>query len=250
MTDISLILEKELESRKKINSAYSLRSFAKFLEVSPATLSQVMSSKRTLGRKSEEKILSKLGIKSEGSRYSDYVRSTKTKAEEQRTPSLKLEEDVFQLISNWQYFAILSLSELKDSKADPRWIARKLNIKVEEANKAIKRLERLQIIEILPDNSFKQIAPPLTTHEDIPSEAIRNFHRSVLGLAQIRLEEVPVEEREFRSVTIAGNSKRIKKAKKLIKELKELITDCMETGKTDEVYQLNIQLFPLSKGEK
>lgn len=236
MTNMSQLLDSELQKRQDLNPSYSLRAFAKYLEVSPATLSQVISGKRELGRKGQEKILSKLDIKEASNKNS-------TKKVESK---LKLEEDIFELIAKWHYFAILGLSKVKGAKADPQWIAHKLGITIGEANKAIVRLERLGIIEISKDKSFTQISPTLTTKDEVPSAAIREYHQSILKMAQFKIEQVPVEEREYRSITFAGNSKQIKKAKKIIQELKDLVSESMEKGDCDQVYQFSVQLFPLS----
>ncbi|MCF8059967.1 MAG: DUF4423 domain-containing protein [Bacteriovoracaceae bacterium] len=238
MNDMGHILKTELEARQELNSAYSLRSFARFLETSPATVSQVISGKRHLGRKSQEKMLEKLGFQ-----YS----STPNKRVQK--DQIKLEEDLFELIGHWYYFAILSLANLKGSKADPRWIASQLNISPEESNQAINRLERLGIIEINKDKSYRQISPPLKTTDEVPSMAIRNYHKSVLKMAQLKIDEVPVEKREYRALTISGNSKKLKRAKEIIRELKDLVSDTLETGPSDTVYQLSIQLFPLVEKE-
>lgn len=240
MSSMPEILQSELAKRKELNPSYSLRAFAKFLDISPATLSQVISEKRHLGRKGQEKILDKLGI----------VSSNELSLPEVEKPKLKLEEDIFEMIAKWHYFAILSLSEVKGAKADPRWIGSRLGISAEDANRAISRLERLGIIEIYGDNSFRQVSPPITTTDEVPSVAIQKFHQGLLSMAQLRIEQVPVEEREYRSLTFAGNSKKIKKAKKLIKQLKDLVSETMESGTKDNVYQFSVQLFPLTRGEE
>jgi uncharacterized protein (TIGR02147 family) len=242
MTEIAEILRSELKARQELNSAYSLRSFARFLDISPATVSQVISEKRSLGRKSQERVLNKLGYKGES-----FLNELPRK--QPKTSSVKLEDDIFELIGKWYYFAILSLSEVEGSRADSRWIASRLGITVTEANSAMTRLSRLKIIEIRDDGSFYQSSPAIVTSDEVPSSAIQEYHKSILKLAQLKIEQVPVDKREFRSVTIAGNSKKIKKAKKIIKELKDMVVDSLETGSRDEVYQLSIQLFPLKKSE-
>ncbi len=237
MVVIEEILKSELDERKALNEAYSLRSFARFLGISPTTLSQVISGKRSLGRNTQDKVLLKLGYQNKSSRALNVSKKEKK--------TVMLEEDVFELIGNWHYFAILSLGEIKGSKADPRWIAKRIGITVPQANHAMTRLSRLKIIEIGDDGSFFQVAASLVTSDEVPSAAIQEYHKSTLKLAQSKIEELSVEEREFRCVTIAGNSKKIKKAKEIIKELKDMVVDSLETGTRDEVYQLSIQLFPL-----
>jgi uncharacterized protein (TIGR02147 family) len=240
MRQIDQILKKELEKRQKNNPAYSLRSFAKFLEISPAALSQLMSGKRGISVKRLSKVIEKLSLPP-----SELKSLIKTK--EDRVSSV-LKEDEFKLISEWYHFGILSLGELKKCKVDPRWIAKRLNIPVGTANEALQRLERMRIIQI-KEGRFKQISPPLKTTSDVPSSTIRAYHKSILGLAQNKIETVDVKEREYSALTMAINTKNLPKAKKLTEEFKEEMLQLLEHGSLDEVYQLSIQLFPLSVKE-
>ncbi len=240
MRQIDQILKGELEKRQKNNSAYSLRSFAKFLEISPAALSQLMSGKRGISVKRLSKIIEKLSLPP-----SELKSLIRTKGKRNTTI---LKEDEFKLISEWYHFGILSLGELKTCKSDPRWIAKRLNIPVGTANEVLQRLERMGIIQV-KDGRFKQITPPLKTTSDIPSSTIRAYHKSILGLAQNKIETVDVKEREYSALTMAINTKNLQKAKKLTDEYKEEMLQLLEQGTLDEVYQLSIQLFPLSVKE-
>ncbi len=234
---INTLLKKELEKRQRNNPAYSLRAFATFLEISPAALSQMISGKRGVSSKRFEQVIERLGLPMTELR--PLIKSDKVRGES------VLKDDEFKLISEWYHFAILSLGELKSCRADSRWIARRLNIPMGTANEALVRLERMGIIAI-KDGRFKQTTLPLTTTTDVPSGTIRQYHKSILGLAQNKIESTPVELREFSALTMAINTKNILKAKKLVKEFKEDMLELLETGTKDEVYQLGIQLFPLT----
>jgi uncharacterized protein (TIGR02147 family) len=240
MTELQLLLRRELARRQEINPAFSLRAFAKFLGLSPASLSQMMSGKRGVSVKRLEAIVLKLDLPATD------VRGLL------RTPKKKnvriLQEDEFRVISEWYHFAILSLGQLKYCRSDPRWISRRLNIPMGVANEALQRLERLGIIEI-KDGSFSQIAPPIRTTSQVPSATIRNYHRSILGLAQTKLETIDIELREFNSLTLAINTKNIPKARKLMAEFQQELQETLEKGQLDEIYQFSYQLFPLSNQE-
>lgn len=241
MDYLSQILKIELERRQSNNQAYSLRAFSRFLGISPATLSQSISGKRNLSTKKMTAVLKKLGYSPK-----ELLDIAVTDENEKTIHSQKLElrDDEFKLISDWVYFAILSLGELPEAKSDPRWIARKLHIKVELVNVALTRLSKMGIIEI-KNGRYKQIAPPLKTTSDIPSEAIKNYHRGILDLAKNKLDEVTVEERDYASITMAINSKHLKKAKEITKKYKRDMMKLLEHGRKDRVYQLSLQLFPL-----
>lgn len=244
MNSIASTLRQELDKRIERNPSFSLRAFAKMLEVSPATLSQVIASKRNLSMNKASSILLKLGY-SPSEQLSLMV---DLKKDEKEFSRVQISEDKFKLISEWYYLAILSLGEMPHAKADPRWIAKRLNINVADANIALQRLERLNIIEI-QDGFYKQIHPPFKTADDIPSAAIKNYHTNILNLAIHKLETVDVKEREYTSVTMAINSRNLSKAKDITRKYKKELSTLLETGKADRVYHLAIQLFPLDTEE-
>ncbi len=244
MNSLSAVLRHELDKRVKRNPSFSLRAFANFLEISPATLSQVISKKRSVSMKTGAHILHKLGYSP--SEQLNLIASID--ASEAEIEKVQISEDKFQLISEWHYLAILSLGELPDAKADPRWVAKRLSITAAIANKALQRLERLNII-VIKDGRFKQIHPPFKTADDIPSAAIRNYHTNILNLAAEKLETVDVNEREFSSVTMAINSKNLLKAKEITRKYKKDMSKLLESGKADRVYHLAIQLFPMDLKE-
>lgn len=240
MNSISLVLRHELDKRMKRNPSFSLRAFAKFLEISPTTLSQVISNKRNLSMKTGSDILQRLGF-SPNEQLNLIANFESNIIDIKNT---QISEDKFQLISDWFYLAILSLGELPNTKADPRWIAKRLNITQAMANTALQRLERLNIIKI-KNGSFKQIHPPFKTSDDIPSAAIRSYHTNILNLAIEKLETVDVKNREYSSVTMAINSKNLSRAKEMTRKYKKEMSKLLETGKVDKVYHLAIQLFPM-----
>lgn len=244
MNSMATVLKHELDKRIKRNPAFSLRAFAKLLDISPTTLSQVISNKRNMSMKTGSNILHRLGYSP--TEQLNLIAMTETEVSENK--NIQITEDKFQLISEWYYLAILSLGEIAHAKADPRWIAKRLNISLALANEALQRLERLNIIEI-KDGTYKQIHPPFKTSDDIPSAAIRNYHTNILNLAIEKLETIDVQKREYSSVTMAINSKNLKKAKDLTRKYKSEISKLLETGKADRVYHLAIQLFPLDTEE-
>ncbi|MCB0367697.1 MAG: TIGR02147 family protein, partial [Bdellovibrionales bacterium] len=222
-----------------------LRSFAAYLGVSPATLSQIISGKRGVSFKRLNMIMEKLGLTPK--EQSRALRAIKRKKQENQKTTV-LREDQFRLISDWHHYAILSLGELDDNQADPRWIAQRLNIKVDEANEAIARLQRMGIIQI-SEGRFRQVADPLNTTSDIPSSSIRRYHKGILGLAQNRIDHIPVDRRHFTSITMAVNTSNLEEAKRITQEYKDDMANLLEEGSLDDVYQLSIQLFPLTVKE-
>lgn len=243
------VLQNELLLRKKRNPHFSLRAFAKWLNISPAQLSQMLTGKRTITVKTLKKITDRLDYSP--IERTDIMLKLTASENEAGADSQKMQmlEDQFQIISDWYHFAILSLTKIKGASPDPRWIASRLGISVEDAQQALARLQRLGVIELKP--KFRQICDPIEVISDVPSAAIRKYHKEALGLAQEKLETVPLNKRNFESITIPVNSKQIGFLKKQMDHLINLAlkqsNEDVQKNNSDEVYQLNIQLFPLTK---
>jgi len=232
----------EFKSRQKRNPQYSLRAFAKSLEMSPAQLSQILSGKRNLTVKAIHRLSSKLSLSP--LEKENFLRSWSSQTQTIEVQQKRiLQDDEFKLISDWYHFAILSLAQIRNSCTQPSWIAERLGITVAQAKEAVLRLQRLGILGPGPD--LEQISPPLSVVSEIPSEAIRSYHRKILNRAQEQLEAVPVEERDFSALTVPVSKKNIGRYRSLIEKFQEDLSKLARPSSDDEIYMFSCQLFPL-----
>ena len=89
--------------------------------------------------------------------------------------------------------------------------------------------------------------PALHTQNEIADSAIRSYHEQKLDQAKRRLADTPVNDREFQSLTLLVNRDDLPHFKN---KIRRFIQDCeREIGakKVDQLYQFQIQLFPLSE---
>lgn len=244
----NLILLDLLEKRRMKYPSYSLRRFAKASGLSPATVCKLMSGKRPVTYKSAVKISEGLSLLPDKKR--ELIQSIKRSkehllgdAEEQETE--KIEIDNFKLISDWYHYAILTLIGLKNHKGDPEWIAKRLNITKKQATDAIKRLLKLGLIA-KKGQKFIRITKPLVTSNDVSSSALRKHHTQNLRRAEKALEEIPVEWREFGSMTLTMDPKQLPKAKQVSRQFRQRMATLCEKGDPKMVYTLCTQLFPVN----
>jgi uncharacterized protein (TIGR02147 family) len=242
----------ELTRRQKNNPRYSLRAFARQLGFSPAHLSNLMSGRRKVTPKTLKTLVRQLAVEpSKKSQFFDQVldlpsRSTETENQSRRL----LQEDEFQLIAEWHHLAILSLGNVRNNSRDPVWIARRLGLEIPKVREAWRRLERLDLIEN-NGNGFRQKGKSLRTQTDVPSQAIRVHHRDLLQLAQQKLDEVSVEDRDFRAISFAFSKSEMPEAKKLLEEFHYRFANELEGGDAkNEVYNLSLAFFPMTRLEK
>lgn len=241
------ILASEFKKRKDNNPNFSLRSFARWLGISPAQLSQMITGKRNISLKTLAKINNRLDLSplEKKSVLNSLLESKKHNTRIEDTKTLLMKEDQFRIIADWYHFAILALTKINNAKADPRWISRRLGISVSEANQAVIRLVRLGLLQT--KEAFKQVSDPISVGSNVPSEAIRKYHKQNLSLAIEKIETIPNNLREFQSISIPVNLDSLKKYKVLIDQFLEEISQTSNKESGSEIYNLNVQFFPITK---
>lgn len=252
-------LKDELSRRTKSNSRYSLRSFARNLGVSPGALSEVLRGQRPLSLKVVPRIAKAIGLNAtEGRHLLQLVQKAKALKNKdvadlenhvQTRDEHALSEEVFNLISEWHHFAILSLTEVDGFQWNAVWIARRLGISRLQAQMAMDLLLRLQLIEKRAGTYQGRNSSILST-QDIPSQAIRAYHRKMLEMAIEALDTQAVENREISGSGFALDPAHLPLLKKEIAQFQDRLIAKYSKGKKSEVYFLEMALFKLTQENK
>jgi DNA-binding Lrp family transcriptional regulator len=248
-SDFRAFLQSELTRRLKANPRYSLRAFAKALQVDHSTLAKILAGKRPLGRIAMRRLGTKLGLsEAEVSLFA----TASSGAEDTDFQQLSL--DSFSVISDWHHFAILELLRTDDFRADEKWIAQALGIPKPEATAAVQRLKRLGLIQQEPSTGkwFQPADGKATTlGNPFTARAFRNLQKQILEKAVVALEETPIEERDQTSMTIAVDVSKMPEAKERITGFRRELSKFLSRGdRRDEVYHLSISLYPVTRIKK
>lgn len=242
-------LRKEFVRRYKKNPAYSIRSFAKHLGVDQSMLSKVMNGHKQPSVNIIEKIAPKLGIMPS---QMPYILQANVRPS---SPDYwQLADDEVSLLSNWSHFAILELIKTKDFRLEKKYIARRLGLHSEEVADALNRLERMNFIEI--NHNRIEIKKPNTNWSNTSSTTVarQDLQKSLLTKAMEAIEEVPYESRLNGSLTVSIRSSRLpefrQKLTQIRSELDAFFQPNEDESEFDEVYQLNMSFFPLTKKDK
>ncbi len=116
--DFKDLLRYQLVERCKSNPRYSMRAFAKFLDIEPSALSKIMNGKRALTKSMLLKLGARLGLSS-GS-LNDFLAKEFLLQSEQDSVDRdfkQLQQDQYALVSNWHHYAILELTRTKSFEA-------------------------------------------------------------------------------------------------------------------------------------
>lgn len=244
-----LWLQSELMQRCKRNSQYSLRSFATLLEMDASSVSQIIAGKRKASNKVINHICDKLSAPQDlRQSFMELAqkKTSKTQSKEEHNYRI-VAEDVFAYISNWYHYAILELTFVDGFENNPAWIARMLSLTTTEVKMAIERLIRLNLLSdengrLTKTNKFiTNFAPGQT------SAAHKELQKQVIQMGLDAMENVPQLEKDITSMTMAIDVDKLPEAKKLITKFRRELCEFLEDGHQTRVYQLGLQLYPISK---
>lgn len=248
------ILNEHLAARQRRNPGYSLRAYSRDLKVHPGTLSSVLNGKRTLPVKLAPKIAERLGltprVKQQFFRAIEQSRShLTTLLTETTSKTFELDDTHYHILAEWEHYAVLTLMDLKTFKSDVAWIAKRLNISPARVKVVLQRLEEAKLIARNSKDELSPVHMRLATNDSVASAALRAAHGEELDLAKKALAEIPRELRDFTSATMNLHPKHLPSAKEAIKRFRRELTELVEGDDATDVFQLCIQLFPLTDVE-
>lgn len=239
------LLQSEFEMIKSRNSAYSLRSYAKKLGINSGVLSQIFNGKRRVSSKFVNKIIDSLDL--DPVQKDDLqVRFTAAKNfTYEKIIDQSLTMDQFNLVADGTHFAVKALIRTQGFKYDIEWMAYKLRKSQKEIREAIERLLKLNMI-VEVDGTLKSTGISFNSPDEIASTSIKRHHTQALEEAKESLYRDDVEIRDFTTLTMSIDTRKMKEAKALIRKFRKDMTSLMTGVNTDAVYKFGIQLYPLT----
>ena len=265
-TDYRSFLLTSFQQVKNKNSSWSYEAWARKLSLGDnSSLLKIINGQRDAGPKIRKKLIEYYKFQDDEKEYfEDLIQLSKVSGDSRLSLAIMdkmkkvspykefklIDEKTFSLVSRWWYFAIRQMVKLKGYQHDSNWIAKKLLCKVTptEVKNAIETLHKLQLISIdQKTNNVNFVENQIRTTDDLTSEAIKQHHEGMLDNAKKSLRITNVEEREIRAQSLVIRKEDLPKAKEFIRECLNKFTDKFEVENGDEVYQMQVQLFPLTK---
>ena len=123
-TFVQKILQKHLIRSQAKNPTYSIRSFARRLEISPSALSEILNGKRKISLQMAKRLLLKTSANAKEMEQALRLFKGSSKTEEKETNGFEeISLQQFNIIADWYHFAILSLAETDDFRDEPEWLS-------------------------------------------------------------------------------------------------------------------------------
>ncbi|MGE3757115.1 MAG: DUF4423 domain-containing protein [Pseudobdellovibrionaceae bacterium] len=245
-------LKEDFSRRTRTNPAFSLRAYAKYLGLHPSTLSQVLLGNRPLPQKTVSAVLMRLRLNArERTLFKESLEFKKTKLDQipihTEDRRYLLDETYFQIIAEWEHYAVLTLFDCKEFEATQEDIQSRLNISKSRAEVVLANLLKYGLIMQDKNGKIVKAYPSVRTTEDVASQALQASHFDTLELGKRKLEEVSVELRDFSSMMVAVDSAKLPETKQIIREFRRKMMALLKDGRKSEVYQLAIQFYPITK---
>lgn len=244
-------LQKYFERKKKSAPGFSIRSLARRLDVSPSFLSRVMTGKKPIPESLLPRLANALDVEPDL-----FAPNTPSSAPKKSEGLAAFEDwsvaqgDHLQVLRNWFYLPIMELTTLKNFGGTAEEIALRLKISQATADIALRELMAIGLITC-EDGRYRKTSRKIKFASAKSTHLIRRFHHEMLEKAQEELRTATSDDafqkRLITGLTVTASPEALQAAqKKLADCLVEIANDLTKNPGT-EVYQLGVQLFPLSK---
>lgn len=267
-TDYRTFLVNYAQKQKNTNKKWTYGVWAKRLGLnSTSSITKVIQGDRSPGKEMTEKMIQYFSFsKDEGEYFKDLIRLQKVKKDPRMAVLIMekmgkehpdknvrfLDHADFSVISNWYCLAIREMTRLEEFVADPNWISRQFQIPVSavDVSKALDNLLSIGLLKRKKNGDLVIGEGRVQTSDDMVSEAVKRYHESMLDNAKRAVRDVPVDERELTGSSIIISPSNIPKAKELIRQFRSKFNKIMEETSGGQVYQFQMQFFPLTRKVK
>ena len=162
-----------------------------------------------------------------------------------------MEGDLFEFYDSWQNPVVRELAPLMPG-ATPGEMAKMCypEVSAAEVQKSLNFLMKAGLLKKAGDDAFVLAETSIRGTPDATRLALRGMHREMSKLATPAID-LPVEERHFSGVTMGLSRESFNKIENVLDECRrKIVAIAAEDKDIDQVYRLNLQLFPLTKKAK
>ncbi len=267
-TDYRAFLLVHAQGQRTKNPRWRVGMWAKRLGLkSTSSVTKILQGKREPGREITDRFVRYFSF---NAKEADYFRDLVRLRKVQKDPRLStilmekmekqhpegtirlLDDKEFFVIAHWYVLAIRELTRMPGFSADTKKISQRFlrRVSPREVGKALEALLATGMLVRQPDGSLQVSQGRVHSRNDVASEAIKRHHEQMLENAKVLLREVPVAGREFTAATLVFREERMPEAKQLIREFREKFSKLMEDVSGENVYQIQVQFFPLTRKPK
>lgn len=159
-----------------------------------------------------------------------------------------LERSQYDFFNNWYYIAIWSIIGVKPCNFETDFCSLVMpRISQRDVDSALAALVDLGLIFLGEDGFFQRCSSNVSLSQNWSSIKVDEFLKKSLMLSDHAMVQLPKEEQDISAIIVDCPSSKFGELKKMIADFrKSLIRKVNSYGPSDRVYQLSVQLFPLT----
>ncbi len=261
------------DEKKLTTRFFSARYFAQKAGLSSASfLREVINGKKNLGKQTVEKFISALDLNGKEARFFKHLVffNQAVNADEKQdnyavllslmntVKEFQLTAMQLQVYNHWYIPVVRELACILDFKDDFSLLGKSVYpaITSSEAKSAVLLLLKLKMIQKLDNGRYEQCSRAVQAKSELATVAVMNFTKAMAQNAINALETLPRDQRNFSTVTCGMSRACYELINAETSAFKDRIVSIINndvSSSTDQVYQLNFQIFPVSRnrgGEK
>lgn len=276
-TDYRLFLQDFFEYKKYLSRndrrPYSYAMFSAAADIrSPNYLKLVIEGKRNLSVEMSKKFAKAMNLsKNETEEFVALVNFTQTENPLERNQKLKelsdlrvgkklksgeINQDTWEKIPSWVAWVLHALTDQKDVAANFEALYGQLRRKAKPdvVKRCLDKLMNSGELAASEEGLLQKGRLLMAGSETVPVDLVRKIQSELIYLGLESLAQDPPQDREFGAMTVALTEEEFEALKFELRQLRKRwmkdISVKRQQTKGDRVFQLNIQLFPVSEGKK
>jgi uncharacterized protein (TIGR02147 family) len=255
------VLKDEYTARTH-GKSYSLRSFARDLDIDPAQMWRVLSFKQHLSptrarhvathlfqderRRDWFVALAELELSSDPQLRAELEKKIHRLAP--RSAPAPFDESKLQALADWRHVTLLALMGIDGFTEDHQAIATRLECSRDEVGKMVNRLIDAGLVNRDPQGKLVKESKSLVSRSELPSHRLRLLHKQFIQKGMTSLDEQPLDRRHVVSKTLSFDAQAMPRFKALVRDFFRDVSDLAAgVEHKSTVYQLNLQMFDLLK---
>ncbi|HPQ81654.1 MAG TPA: TIGR02147 family protein [bacterium] len=267
--DYRLFLHSWYSWMKETKPGFSYRAFSKWAGfASPNHLQLIIQGKRNITQETLATIVKLLKLPKREARYFEllvelnqaFAPEAKARAILEISRLLKkfnrnIEHGQIEYLAKWYYAVIRELVTTKDFREDRHLIARRVGhgVSPRQVDEAVRKLTELGLLIREKSGRLQQKNSIVTTGSETTEAASYFYHDQMISLSAKALREQGPKERHFSGITLACRREDIPEITQILDECRRQVLSYLDErspGEDDEVYQLNLQFFRVTKERK
>lgn len=263
--DYQQFLKEFYEEKKNENFFFSYRYMSGKLGLDPSFIVKILQGKRHLPEGAIPDVCKLCDFSSDEGEYFKTLYAFNREKDDQEVKRLfrellklsgmsaeSLSQSQYGFYSKWYHSAVRSLIGIEGFNGDFVKLSSSCTppITVAEAKESFNLLKETGLIVQNDDDNWELSQKSITTGEQWKALAVRIFQEETIDLAKRSLSKHPKEIRDISTMTVAVAESDLIEISELAREFRQSILQLRKSSDSaNRVYQVNVQIFPLTKGE-